>query len=160
MKRPAGHSGGSPPKHRITSTYLPARPPTRRLPASDQTTQAACKSDSCKAFVATTGNSSETGGTDARDTYSVLASFSDQSSGGSPVAASEAGMTGGTALTQYIATGFAARALAENGSVGANARVSTPDPGVASTRKRGVNGEPGSGTRKLEQTFNGPAPNR
>jgi hypothetical protein len=79
-------------------------------------TPAVCQSDACKSFNGTAGNDGQIDGAGARDAYSVLATFSGQSAGGSLVSTSGAGVTGGGAIAQYIATGFAARALAESGA--------------------------------------------
>lgn len=106
--------------------------------ASGAETPAVCQSDSCKSFNGTTGSDGETNGAGARDTYSVLATFSGQSAGGSLVSSSGAGVTGGGAIAQYIATGFAARALAESGAavVNTNAPQANVSSGPAQTEKQ------------------------
>jgi hypothetical protein len=121
--------------------------------ASGAETPATCQSDSCKTFNGTTGTDGETDGTGARDTYSVLATFSGQSAGGSLVSPSGAGVTGGGAIAQYIATGFAARALAESGAAVVNTNVSTANVSAEATRTRSIATGPQTKDRKLGRSL-------
>lgn len=125
--------------------------------ASGAETPATCQSDSCKAFNGTTGTDGETDGTGARDTYSVLATFSGQSAGGSLISPSGAGVTGGGAIAQYIATGFAARALAESGAAVVNTNVSTANVSAEPARKRSSNDAQETRRRKPGQPVKSPS---
>jgi hypothetical protein len=88
---------------------------------------AKCKDDACAKFVGETGADGGPAGGGAKDTYSVLATFSGDMSGSAQGAQAKA------AVAQYFATGIAARLLAQYGGAAAvSSGASAPD--VASIR--------------------------
>lgn len=74
-----------------------------------------CTSEPCKRFVGTSGGGGAAG-SDAEDTYSVLATFQGNAAGEAGTAATAPNAKAGGSLAQYFATGFAARLLAGSGS--------------------------------------------
>lgn len=82
---------------------------------------AKCEHDKCRVFAGETGAGGGAAGAGAKDTYSVLATFSGDMAGSAQNAQAQVG------VAQYFATGFAARLLAQYGGAAAvGAAASAP----------------------------------
>jgi hypothetical protein len=87
-----------------------------------------CKEDDCTKFAATTGAGGPAG-SGAKDTYSVLATLSGQTSGSAGGTTATAEAKGG--IAQVFATGFAARLLAMTGGAALVNTEAPPPTGAA-----------------------------
>ncbi|REG59306.1 hypothetical protein B0G80_2041 [Paraburkholderia sp. BL6669N2] len=76
---------------------------------------AKCDSDDCRSFIGMTGGDGHVNGPGARDTYSVIATLSGETTGRAPVDKTGAEVSAGGSIAQYFATGMAARLLADKG---------------------------------------------
>lgn len=83
-------------------------------------TPSKCTTDECRKFQGLSGAGGGASGSDARDTYSVLATFSGQAAGAA--SSPQASAT----IAQYFATGIAARLLAQYGGAAVVNSQNTP----------------------------------
>jgi hypothetical protein len=88
-------------------------------------TPARCSTDPCRKFVGEAGSQGGAAGRGARDTYSVLATFTGDMSGSAQGAQAKAG------VAQYFATGLAARLLAQYGGAAAVGSAASAPSGEA-----------------------------
>lgn len=116
-------------------------------------TPAKCTSDTCRKYEGTAG-SGGAAGKGATDTYSVLATFSGQASGGADPTQGGTVQAKGT-LAQFFATGFAARLLATVGGAAiVSTRADTPEAEVVSASVQAANASKISEEdRQIERTI-------